>query len=155
MKYLNEAVDNARRQETSQLKKDGYEPILEKSRWCWLRNKKNRKKSQIKEAFQHLWTYKTHRGAERYFKEWSTKIMRSRLPEIKKVVKSLRKHQELLLNYFFVKERLSNSIVEGFNLKAKLTMRKSSGFRMFETIEVALYHTLGYLPEPPVTHKFC
>ena len=174
MKYLNEAVDNTRIQETSQLKKDGYEPILEKSRWCWLRNKKNRKKSQVaklrelvqynlktvrcfllKEAFQHLWTYKTWRGAENYFKEWSTKAMRSKLPEIKKVVKSLRKHQDLLLNYFFVKERLSNSIVEGFNLKAKLTMRKSYGFRMFETIEVALYHTLGYLPEPPVTHRFC
>ncbi|MEZ6177288.1 MAG: transposase [Candidatus Scalinduaceae bacterium] len=58
------------------------------------------------------------------------------MPEIKKVAKRLRKHQELLLNYFSVKERLSNSVVEGFNLKAKLT-RRSFGFRTFKSIEVA------------------
>ena len=80
--------------------------------------------------------------------------MRSRLPEIKKVAKRLRRHQELLLNYFSVKERFSNGIVEGFNLKAKLTMRKSFGFKTFKSIEIALYHTLGDLPEPPATHRF-
>jgi len=80
--------------------------------------------------------------------------MRSRLPEIKKIAKRLRKHQELLPNYFSVKERLSNGPVEGMNLKAKLTMRKSFGFRCFRTIELALYHTLGELPFPPVTHRF-
>ncbi len=80
--------------------------------------------------------------------------MRSRLPEMKKVAKGLRRHQKLLLNYFSVKERLSNGIVEGFNLKAKLTMRKSFGFSTFRSIEVALYHTLGNLPVPPATHRF-
>ena len=80
--------------------------------------------------------------------------MRSKLPELKKVAKRLRKHQKLLLNYFSVKERVSNAVVEGFNLKAKLTMRKSYGFKRFETLELALYHTLGNLPEPPATHRF-
>lgn len=80
--------------------------------------------------------------------------MRSKLPEIKKVAKRLRKHQELLLNYFSFKERLSNGIVEGFNLKAKLTMRKFFGFKRFETVEIALFHTLGDLPDPPATHRF-
>ncbi len=173
MKYLNDAVDQTRRAETAQLKQDGYEPILEKSRWCLLKNKRNQKTSQLaklrelvqynlktvrcyllKEAFQHFWTYKTRRGAERFLKTWTTRAMRSRLPEMKKVAKRLRRHQVLLLNYFSVKERLSNGIVEGFNLKAKLTMRKSFGFRTFKSIEVALYHTLGELPEPPVTHRF-
>ena len=80
--------------------------------------------------------------------------MRSKLPEFKKVVKILRKHKELLFNYFDVKDRFSNSIVEGFNLKAKLTLRKSYGFRTFNVIEVALYHTFGGLPEHPFIHKF-
>ncbi|MCP4372527.1 MAG: ISL3 family transposase, partial [Deltaproteobacteria bacterium] len=174
MKYLNDAVDQTRRAETTQLKQDGYEPILEKSRWCLLKNKRNQKTSQLaklrelvqynlktvrcyllKEAFQHFWTYKTRRGAERFLRTWTTRAMRSRLPEIKKVAKRLRKHQELLLNYFCVKERLSNGVVEGFNLKAKLTMRKSFGFRTLKSIEIALYHTLGKLPEPPITHRFC
>jgi len=173
MKYLNDAVDRTRRIETAQLKQDGYEPILEKSRWCLLKNKKNQKTSQLaklkdlvqynlktmrcyllKEAFQKFWMYKTRWGAERFLKTWLTRAMRSKLPELKKVAKSLRKHQELLLNYFSFKERFSNGIVEGFNLKAKLTMRKSFGFKRFKTIEVALFHTLGNLPEPPATHRF-
>jgi len=173
MKYLNDAVDRTRRIETAQLKQDGYEPILEKSRWCLLKNKKNQKTSQLaklkdlvqynlktmrcyllKEAFQKFWMYKTRWGAERFLKTWLTRVMRSKLPELKKVAKSLRKHQELMLNYFSFKERFSNGIVEGFNLKAKLTMRKSFGFKRFKTIEVALFHTLGNLPEPPATHRF-
>jgi len=173
MKYLNDAVDQTRRAETAQLKRDGYEPILEKSRWCWLKNVKNHTTAQLaklqelvqynlktvrcyllKEAFQHFWTYQTRWGAERFLKVWTTRAMRSKLPELKKVAKRLRKHQELLLNYFSFKERLSNGIVEGLNLKAKLTMRKSFGFKRFETIEIALYHTLGNLPMPPATHRF-
>jgi transposase len=173
MKYLNDAVDNTRRSETAQLRRDGHEPILENSRWCLLKNKCNQTRSQLaklkelvqynlktmrayllKEAFQHLWTYTTHWGAERFLKDWLARAMRSRLPEIKKVAKRLRKYQHLLLNYFSLKERLSNGIVEGFNLKAKLTMRKSFGFRSFHTLEAALYHALGYLPEPQLTHRF-
>jgi transposase len=44
--------------------------------------------------------------------------------------------------------------VEGLNNKAKLTMRKSYGFSTQKAIEIALYHSLGKLPEPPLTHRF-
>ena len=37
MKYLNDAVDKTRREERARLHRDGYEPILEKSRWCLLK----------------------------------------------------------------------------------------------------------------------
>ncbi|RLT02462.1 MAG: ISL3 family transposase, partial [Planctomycetota bacterium] len=46
-------------------------------------------------------------------------------------------------------------IVEGFNNKAKLTMRKAYGFKTFENIQIALFHQLGKLPEPESTHRFC
>ena len=104
MKYLNDAVDKTRREERARLHRDGYEPILEKSRWCLLKNKKNQKHSQLaklkellqynlksvrcyllKEAFQHLWTYKTSKGAEGFLKTWLTRAMRSKLPELKKI----------------------------------------------------------------------
>jgi hypothetical protein len=42
----------------------------------------------------------------------------------------------------------------GLNNKAKVTMRRSYGFRTFRVLELALYHTLGKLPEPKLTHEF-
>jgi len=49
---------------------------------------------------------------------------------------------------------ITSGIVEGFNTRIKLSIRKSCGFRSFDVIELALYHTLGALPEPQVTHRF-
>jgi len=46
------------------------------------------------------------------------------------------------------------SLVEGLNNKAKLTTRKAYGYSSFKTLEIALYHTLGDLPEPKFTHRF-
>ncbi len=45
-------------------------------------------------------------------------------------------------------------VVEGLNNKVKVTMRKSYGFRTFRITELALYHVLGKLPEPQLTHRF-
>ena len=50
--------------------------------------------------------------------------------------------------------QLSSGVLEGFNTKAKLTTRKAFGFRTYHASEVALYHTLGALPEPEFAHKF-
>jgi len=66
----------------------------------------------------------------------------------------LRQHRELILNYFRAQKLLSSGIVEGLNNKAKVTMRKSYGFRTFRCLELALYHSLGKLREPESTHEF-
>jgi transposase len=78
-----------------------------------------------------------------------------RLHPMKKVARSLRKHRELILNWFRAEGKISAGIMEGFNNKAKLAIRKSYGFREYETIELALFHQLGALPEPQFTHEFC
>ena len=52
------------------------------------------------------------------------------------------------------KSRFPADGFEGMNNKAKLTMRKSYGFRTFRVLELALYHSLGKLPEPELTHEF-
>jgi len=67
----------------------------------------------------------------------------------------LRKHKPLILNWFRAKGELSSGVVEGLNLKAKLTARKSYGFKNPEMQKIALYHQLGKLPTPEWTHKFC
>ena len=76
------------------------------------------------------------------------------LPERKKFAGMFRGHRELILNYFRAKKEFSSGIVEGFNNKAKLTIRKSYGFRSDKLREIALYHTLGNLLVPEITHRF-
>ena len=63
-------------------------------------------------------------------------------------------HKQLILNCFASK-RLSSGVVEGFNNKVKLTVRKSYGFGSDETLQTDLFHTLGKLSEPDLTHRFC
>jgi transposase len=63
-------------------------------------------------------------------------------------------HRELILNYFRTRKEFSSGVIEGLNNKAKVTMRKSYGFRTFRATELALYHSLGKLPEPELTHRF-
>jgi len=35
-----------------------------------------------------------------------------------------------------------------------VVLRNAYGFREYNSLEIALYHTLGALPEPQITHKF-
>ncbi len=71
-----------------------------------------------------------------------------------KVALMLRWHKELILNWFRVRKGFYIWILAGLNAKAKLTTRKAYGFRELKTLKIALYHNLGKLPEPEVTHKF-
>lgn len=173
MAYFNKAIDKTRREEARKLKEDGYEEILKNSRWSLLKKKKNLKEKQLaklkdimrynlktvkcyllRESFQKFWQYKSFGCAKRFLKRWIFVAMRSKIEPIKNVAKMLRRHEPLIMNWFLMKNRLSNGIVEGFNNKAKLTMRKSYGFKSFKIAELALYHVLGDLPEPELTHKF-
>ena len=66
----------------------------------------------------------------------------------------LRRHRELILNWFRAKKAFPSGIVEGLNGKAKLTTRKAYGYKTFKMLELDLYHNLGVLPEPEFAHKF-
>ena len=56
--------------------------------------------------------------------------------------------RRLLLNWFKAKGEISSGAVEGLNNKIRVVTRRSYGFRTYEAMEIALYHTLGRLPEP-------
>ena len=79
--------------------------------------------------------------------------MRSRLEPMKKFVKTMRRHEPLLMNWFKAKKAYSSGTVEGLNRKINLVTRKSYGFRSFDVLEIALFHTMG-VPEPKVPHSF-
>ncbi len=80
--------------------------------------------------------------------------MSSRIEPMKKIARSLRQHRELILNYFRAQKLISRGVVEGLNNKTKVTMRKSYGVRTYRVLELALYHSLGELPELELTHDF-
>jgi transposase len=174
MKNLGDAIDQVRRGEAKRLERDGYEPVLKGSRWCLLKRPENLTDKQtvklaellqynlqsvrsylLREDFQQFWEYTTAGWAMRFLQQWCTRTMRSKIEPMKKVARSLREHRDLILNWFQAKGTISAGTVEGLNNKAKLTTRKSYGFRTFEAAEIALYHTLGKLPEPEFTHEFC
>ena len=58
------------------------------------------------------------------------------------------------LNAFQARKVFCSGIVEGLYTKAKVSARKTQGFKAFKTLELALYHNLGVLPEPKIAHKF-
>jgi transposase len=66
----------------------------------------------------------------------------------------MRKHEDLILNWFRARKAFSSGAVEGMNRKLNLVTRKAYGFRSYEVLKIALFHTLGQLPEPQVTHRF-
>ena len=109
----------------------------------------------LREDFQRFWEYRSPYWAGRFLRQWCTRTMRSKIEPMKKVARSLRSHEELILNWFRAKGTLSSGVVEGLNNKAKVMMRRSYGFRTSRAIAVALYHNLGELPEPESTHRFC
>jgi len=170
---MNKALDEVRADETRRIKSDGRDPVLKKSRWLLLKRSENLKDEQhfrlrdllrynlktvraylLKEAFQQLWDYNSPSWAGKFLDDWRRQTMRSRIEPMKKIARSLRQHRELILNYFRAQKLISSGVVEGLNNKAKVTMRKSYGFRTYRVRELALYHSLGKLPEPESTHDF-
>lgn len=173
MKKFNEAIDEVRRAEVRRLEEQGLEPVLRHARWCLLKRPENLTAAQatrlkdlltynlrsvraylLREEFQRFWEQRDPASAEQFLKSWCTRALRSRLAPYKKVVGMLRSHQELLLNWFKAEGALSSAAVEGMNNNAKVVVRKAYGFRTFRAVEVALYHTLGDLPEPNFAHRF-
>jgi len=171
--HINKALDAVRASEARQLERDGYIPILKNSRWLMLKRPENRTAQEdiklstilqynlktargflLKADFNRFWDYTSAYWAGLFLDRWCTRVMRSRIEPMKKVAAMLRRHRGLILNWFRARKEFSSGIVEGLNAKAKLATRKAYGFKRFKTLELALYHNLGDLPQPPEAHKF-
>ncbi len=174
MKKFNEKINAVRAAEAKAMKADGYEPVLKNSRWALLKRPENLTDKQtvklkellqynlrsvraylMREDFQRFWGYRSPSWAGKFLDEWCARAMRSQLAPMKEMARTLGNHRALLLNWFSAGGELLSGSVEGLNAKAKLAMKKAYGFKSYETIEIALYHQLGKLPEPKITHTFC
>jgi transposase len=171
---MNQAIDEVRAKEAKLLRAQGYEPILKRTRWLVLKRPEHLTEKQeprladllrfnlrtvraylLKEDFQAFWEYVSPAWAGKFLDRWCRRTMRSRLEPMKKIAASLRAHRELILNWFRARKEISAAAVEGLNGKLKLVTKRAYGFRGYRCLEVALYHALGDLPEPPATHRFC
>jgi transposase len=175
VQHLNRALDKIRADEIRQMKQKGLDAeVLKNTKYCFLKNEANLTDKQqtklknvlqydlksvraylLKESFQLFWNYSSPYWAEWYLDKWCKRAMRSRLEPIKSFVKTIRNHQPLIMNWFKAKKQYSSGVVEGLNRKINLVTRKAFGFRSYETLKIALFHTMGELPEPEFTHKFC
>jgi transposase len=173
--HLNQAVDQVRRAESTRLRGRPMAERLKRMRWKLLRKGsrvRGRAKHKLcgllraklgtgrawmlKETFQDFWRYRSLTWACAFLDVWCTRALRSRLEPMQKVARMLRSHEELILNWFKAKGEISSGAVEGLNNKIRVVTRRSYGFRTYEAMEIALYHTLGKLPEPDeFTHRFC
>ena len=171
---MGKALNKVRAEEARHLKQEGYEEHLKHTKFCFLKNPENLTAKQklklddvlqydlksvraylLKESFQLFWGYTSSHWARWYLRKWCARAMRSRLDPIKKFVRTVRRHEDLILNWFEAKKAFSCGVVEGLNLKVNLITRKAYGHRSLTVLTIALFHGLGALTEPEITHKFC
>lgn len=176
MAKMNKAIDEVRAKEARELKAKGMGQVLKGARWTLLKRPENRTPAQevklselvrynlravrshlLREDFQFFWSYVSPFWAGTFLDRWCRRVMRSRIEPMKKIARSLRVHTPLILNWFRARGLISTGAVEGMNNKLKVITRRAFGFRTYRATEVALYHTLGDLPDPAhqLTHRFC
>jgi transposase len=172
MTHFSKAIDEIRADEHRSLKDRGLE-TLKHSRWCLLKREENLTDRQrnklddllrynlrsiraylLKEDFQQFWNYVSPGWADKFLEIWCRRTMKSRLEPMKKIARMLRRYKPEILNYFRARKQISQGCVERLNNKVKSVIKKSYGFSEFKTIEMALYHSIGNLPEPNFTHRF-
>jgi len=170
VRHLLDAVDTVRKEEAQKLKSENPE-LLKKSRYIWLKNPWNLTDNQkarlsdleklnlkinraylLKEAFRKFWDYSYPAWANKYLNQWFWWATHSRLKPMRDFAWMVRRHQDDILHYF--KVPIDNGAVEGLNNKAKAISHRAYGYRTVETFKLALYHGMGKLPEPQLTHKF-
>ncbi|MFA6959494.1 MAG: ISL3 family transposase [Opitutaceae bacterium] len=146
-KPLNEAVDQTRREESAKLASAG-DDTLKRTRFLWLHGTVPDERKEVFEALletnlrtARAWTYKEQivefwnqpdaEAGNAFFLQWYRCVMRSRLPKLKRVAKTLKAHLGGLLTYF--KHRITNALTEGFNSKIQALKADAYGFRRFKT----------------------
>lgn len=172
--HLNQAVDPVRRAESGRLRGRPRAEKLKRLRWQLLRRgNRGRGRAQprlwgllraklatgrawmLKETFRDFGRDRALGWARAFLSVWTERALRRRLEPMQKVARRLRSQAEPILNWFRAKGELSSAAGEGRNNKIRVGTRRSYGFRTYNAMEIALYHTLGRLPEPnEFTHRF-
>lgn len=174
IQHLNSAVDEVRRGEQSRIKGLDARKKVKRGRFLLLKRgtrvrgharaklktilrvlRRTSRAWELKESFRQFWKYRGEAWAAAFLRQWTTRALRSRIEPMRRVARMLRSHEELLLNYFRAKRQFTNAVTEGLNHKSRVALARGFGYRSFDVLKLVLYHTVGNLPEPPSTHRFC
>lgn len=147
-KYGREVIDRVRVDEANRLRHDkAARKVVKGSRWLLLRNRENVTSPQdrvrlqellnanrrlltvylLKEDLKHLWEYKYPAAARRFWKQWYSRAIRSRIEPLKKFAKRLKDYLPGILAH--ARWPLHTSVLEGVNNKIKVIKRMAYGFR--------------------------
>ena len=164
VKSLNGAVDAVRKEQWRALDTTGRKAI-KGLRWLLSLHSDNRSKGHtrflnelrkgnrrihrawvLKDEFEHFWSYKNKRCAEKFLKRWITTALRSRIPTLKTFARTMRKHFENITA--FIDRNLTNAVGEGLNRIIKIVKNRASGFRTLESFADLIFLTVGDLDIP-------
>jgi transposase len=160
-KYLGKAVDDVRKKEHRQLRREGSD-ALKGTKYLWLRNPGDWSREQrrafrdlkreglkvgrawaIKEAFSKFWEYRYPASARKFFKNWYYWATHSRLKPVIATAKTLKRHLPGLISY--ITHRVTNAVTEGLNSKIQSIKANARGFRNFEHYRISILFHCGKL----------
>lgn len=168
MRHVIEAMDQVRRREQRELRARG-DRRLTGTKFLWLKSTvgrqdftaasrrqfrrlrestlKSARAWAMKEAFRHIWDYRSIPAARAFFDRWQAWAVRSRLRPMIHVAGIIRRHLENILNY--ITHRITNAVTEGLNAKIQWIKYSSRGFRDRERFKRAIYFHCGGLDLDP------
>lgn len=159
IKMMNDTLDRIRRKEA---RANG---ILKHTRYDWLKNSDDlteRERDRLmsvksldlqtshayhfKIALQRLWQVNVS-IAESYLKKWISWASRSKMPDIIKLGKTMKRHLAGIMEA--IKSGINSAVVEGLNNKIRTAFKRSYGFKAQEYRDTIIYLVAGGLKLPP------
>jgi transposase len=164
VKKLNEAVDEVRKEEWRQLEGD-QKKVVKGLRWLLGLSSLSRSKGdtrtlntlartnrriyrawELKDEFEHFWSFTYIGSARTFVKRWMTRALRSRLPSMRKFVGTLRQYLPNIITY--LERSLTNAAAEGINRLVKMAKNRASGYRGVQAFADMIYLLVGDLDIP-------
>ena len=158
VKLINETLDKVRKREIK------HNEILKNAKYIFLKNRDNLKPSQeikldallendhlqtsivykFKLQFQDIYNLKITKDEARVrIKSWINNAVKTGIPELKKLAKSIGLKLVNILNYF--EHRITNATLEGINSIIQMAKARARGFRNIENFKTIIYLIGGKL----------
>ncbi len=163
---VSDAVDEVRRAQVREVKGTEAAAFIKGSRYALLKNPWNLERKEkeklaaiqktnrplyraylLKETLAQALDYRQPKRARRALDRWLAWASRCRLAPIVKAARTIKQHKEGILAY--IKSRLTNGIVEGFNNRIRMIARRAFGFHSPEPLIAMIYLCCGGIQLKP------